>query len=63
MMMVYVSDISVFLAASIFREEMSRVINCSICIGRQSFGPRAEGGWGGVWFSPMGVVFTKTLTV
>lgn len=63
MMMVYISDISAFLAASIFREEMSRVINCSVCIGRQSFGPMAEGEGVSVWFSPMGVVFTKTLTV
>jgi hypothetical protein len=51
MTVVYVSDISVFLAASIFREEMSRVINCSDCIGRQSFGPMAEGEGASVWFS------------
>jgi len=63
MMMVYVSDISVFLAASTFREEINRVINCSVCIGRQSFGPMAEGEGTSVWFSPIGVVFAKTLTV
>jgi hypothetical protein len=63
MIVVYVSDISVFLAASIFREKMSRVINCSVYIGRQSFGPMEEGEGASVWFSPMGVVFTKTLTV
>jgi hypothetical protein len=63
MMMVYVSDISVFLAASIFRKEMSRVINCSVYIGRQSFGPMAEGEGTSEWFSPMGVVFTKISTV
>jgi hypothetical protein len=61
-MVVYVSDISMFLAASIFREEMSRVTNCSIYVRRQSFGPMAGEG-ASVWFSPMGVVFTKTLTV
>jgi len=63
MMMVYVSDISVSLAASIFREEMSKMRNCSVYIGRQPFGPMGEGEGASVWFSPMGVVFTKTLTV
>ena len=62
MTVVYVSDISVFLAASIFREEISRVINCSVYVGRQSFGPMAGEG-ASVWFGPMGVVFTKILTV